>query len=83
VFGLREFFRHPEDVKHARLEGDTLEGKEVIVQGLGNVGYHTAKILEEEDGAKVIAILEWDGAVYDKKGLNVEEIYQYKIENKW
>ena len=82
VFGLREFFRHSEDVKHARLEGDTLEGKEVIVQGLGNVGYHTAKILEEEDGAKIIAILEWDGAIYDKKGLNVEEIYQYKIENK-
>ena len=82
VFGLREFFRHSEDVKHARLEGDTLEGKEVIVQGLGNVGYHAAKILEEEDGVKVIAILEWDGAVYDKNGLNVEEIYQYKIENK-
>jgi len=82
VFGLREFFRHSEDVKHARLEGDTLEGKEVIVQGLGNVGYHTAKILEEEDGAKIIAILEWDGAIYDKKGLNVEEIYQYKIANK-
>ena len=82
VFGLREFFRHSEDVKHARLEGDTLEGKEVIVQGLGNVGYHAAKILEEEDGVKVIAILEWDGAVYDKNGLNVEDVYKYKIENK-
>ena len=82
VFGLREFFRHSEDVKHAKLEGDTLEGKEVIIQGLGNVGYHTAKILEEEDGAKIIAILEWDGAVYDKNGLKVEEVYQYKIKNK-
>ena len=82
VFGLREFFRHSEDVKHARLKGDTLEGKEVIVQGLGNVGYHAAKILEEEDGVKVIAILEWDGAVYDKNGLNVEDVYKYKIENK-
>ena len=46
------------------------------------MGYHTAKILEEEDGAKIIAILEWDGAIYDKKGLNVEEVFQYKIENK-
>lgn len=82
VFGLREFFRHSEDVNHAHLEGDTLEGKEVIIQGLGNVGYHTAKILEEEDGAKIIAILEWDGAIYDKNGLNIEEVYQYKIENK-
>ncbi len=82
VFGLREFFRHPEDVKLAHLKGDTLEGKEIIIQGLGNVGYHTAKILEEEDGAKIVAILEWDGAIYNKKGLNVEEVYQYKIENK-
>jgi glutamate dehydrogenase (NAD(P)+) len=82
VFGLREFFRHPEDVKLAHLKGDTLEGKEIIIQGLGNVGYHTAKILEEEDGAKIVAILEQDGAIYNKKGLNVEEVYQYKVENK-
>ena len=82
VFGLREFFRHPEGVKLANLEGNSLEGKEVIIQGLGNVGYHTAKILEEEDGAKIIAILEWDGAIYDKNGFNVEEVFRYKIENK-
>ena len=31
-FGLREFFRHPDDVKRAGLEGD-LEGKRIVVQG--------------------------------------------------
>ena len=72
VFGLREFFRHPEGVKLAKLEGNSLEGKNIIIQGLGNVGYHTAKILQEEDGANIIAILEWDGAIYDKNGFNVE-----------
>ncbi len=41
-YALQEFFRHPEDVKRAGLEG-TLEGKRVIVQGLGNVGFHSAK----------------------------------------
>ena len=41
-FGLREFFRHPEDVARAKLEG-TLEGKRIVIQGLGNVGYHAAK----------------------------------------
>ncbi|MCS5650017.1 MAG: glutamate dehydrogenase, partial [Dehalococcoidia bacterium] len=82
VFGLREFFRHPEGVKLANLGGNSIEGKEVIIQWLCNVGYHTAKILEEEDGAKIIAILEWDGAIYDKNGFNVEEVFQYKIENK-
>ena len=76
VFGLREFFRHPKGVQLAKLEGNSLEGKKIIIQGLGNVGYHTAKILEEEDGAKIIAILEWDGAIHDKNGLNIEEVYR-------
>ncbi|MCH8156329.1 MAG: Glu/Leu/Phe/Val dehydrogenase [Nitrospinae bacterium] len=81
VFGLREFFRHSQDVKKAGLEGNSLEGKGIIVQGLGNVGYHTAKILHEEDGAKIIGILEWDGGLYDKNGINVEEVFQYKTAN--
>jgi glutamate dehydrogenase (NAD(P)+) len=70
-YALREFFRHPEDVARARLSGG-LAGKRVIVQGLGNVGYHTAKFLSEEDGCRVTAIIERDGAILDPKGLNVE-----------
>ena len=81
VFGLREFFRHPEDVKDAGLDGE-LRGKKIIIQGLGNVGYYTARILHEEDQAKIIAILEFDGALYNPDGLNVEEVYQYKVANK-
>lgn len=80
VFGLREFFRHPEDVKLAKLEGNNLQGKTVIVQGLGNVGYHTAKILHEEDGVKIIGILEYNGALIDANGLDVEKVFQYKLE---
>ena len=82
VFGLREFFRHPEDVKNANLEGKSLEDKTVIIQGLGNVGYYTASILQDEDRAKIIAILEWDGALYDPNGIDVQDVYQYKIDNK-
>ena len=43
-YALREFFRHPEDMKRARLTGG-LEGKRIVVQGLGNVGFHAAKFL--------------------------------------
>lgn len=75
-FALREFFRHPEDMKAARMTG-TLEGKRVVVQGLGNVGYHAAKFLSEEDGAIITAIIERDGALVDDKGLNVEEVRQW------
>jgi glutamate dehydrogenase (NAD(P)+) len=80
VYGIREFFRHPEDKKKADLEG-TLEGKTVVVQGLGNVGYHTAKILEAEDGAKIIGIIEHDGALMDHNGLSVEAVNTYNKEH--
>jgi glutamate dehydrogenase (NAD(P)+) len=75
-YALHEFFRHPEDVAHAGLSGG-IEGKRVIVQGLGNVGYHAAKFLSEEDGALVTTIIERDGAVTDPKGLDVEAVAQW------
>jgi glutamate dehydrogenase (NAD(P)+) len=75
-YALREFFRHKEDVAVAKMSG-SLDGKTVIVQGLGNVGYHAAKFLSEEDGCKVIAVIERDGAVVDDKGLNIEDLYQW------
>ncbi len=72
-YAVREFFRHKKDMKIAKLEG-SLEGKKVIVQGLGNVGYHAAKFLSEEDGAIIIAVMERDGSIYDKKGIDIEKL---------
>ncbi|MDM8165109.1 Glu/Leu/Phe/Val dehydrogenase [Roseovarius sp.] len=72
-YALQEFFRHPEDIKAAKLSG-TLDGKRVVVQGLGNVGYHAAKFLSEEDGCKIVGIIERDGGLWDDDGLNVEEV---------
>jgi len=72
-YALREFFRHPEDVAAAGLSG-SLDGKRVIVQGLGNVGYHAAKFLQDEDGAVITGIIERDGALYSDDGLDVEAV---------
>ena len=72
-YALQEFFRHPDAVAMAQLNG-TLDGKRVIVQGLGNVGYHAAKFLSEEDGCRVIGIIERDGALVDENGLDVEAV---------
>ncbi|MFD1912820.1 Glu/Leu/Phe/Val family dehydrogenase [Halodurantibacterium flavum] len=69
-YALREFFRHPEDVAKAGLSG-TLDGKRVIVQGLGNVGYHAALFLSQEDGATVTAVIERDGAIVDPDGVDI------------
>ena len=72
-YALQEFFRYPEDLAIAGLEG-ALDGKRIIVQGLGNVGYHAAKFLTEEDGCKVVGIIERDGALTDPRGLDVDAV---------
>lgn len=75
-YALREFCRHKEDLGKAGLTGG-LDGKRVIVQGLGNVGYHAAKFLSEEDGCKIIAVIERDGALTDPNGLDIEDVRQW------
>jgi glutamate dehydrogenase (NAD(P)+) len=75
-YALREFFRHKDDVAKTGLTGG-LDGKRIIVQGLGNVGYHAAKFLSEEDGGKIVAVIERDGALVDEKGLDIEDIRQW------
>ena len=77
-YALREFFRHKEDKAAARLSGD-LDGKRIVVQGLGNVGYHAAKFLSEEDGAKIIAVAERDGAIVNDAGISIEELRQWMM----
>jgi glutamate dehydrogenase (NAD(P)+) len=67
----REFFRHEEDVAIAGLKGG-LDGKSVVVQGLGNVGYHAAKFLQEEDGCRVTAIAEYNGGIVNDDGIDVQ-----------
>ncbi len=75
-YALQEFFRHPEDINAAGMSG-TLDGKRVIVQGLGNVGYHAAKFLQEEDGCKIIGVLEFDGCVTNPDGIDIEDLKQH------
>ncbi len=54
-----------------------IEGKRLVVQGLGNVGYHAAKFCREA-GATVVAIAEMEGAILDWKGLNEAEVFQHR-----
>jgi glutamate dehydrogenase (NAD(P)+) len=77
-YALREVFRYPEDLARARLSGG-LEGKRIVVQGLGNVGYHAARFLSEEDGALIVGIVERDGALWNDAGMNVENAKQWMM----
>lgn len=75
-YSLQEFFRHAEDVTAANLTG-TLAGKRIIVQGLGNVGYHAALFLSEEDNAMITGVIERDGAIVNDNGINIRSLKDY------
>ena len=72
-YALREFFRHDDVMKRAGVEG-TLAGKRVIVQGLGNVGYHAAQFLSAEDKCLVTCVIERDGAIVNPQGINIDAL---------
>ncbi len=77
-YGLREAVSSAEDMKKIGL-APGLEGKRVIVQGLGNVGYHAAKFLQEA-GAIITGLAEFEGAIYDSKGLDVVDVMRHRKE---
>jgi len=52
-------------------------GKRVVVQGLGNVGYHSAKFFREH-GAIVVSIAEYEGSIYKEDGINEEELFIHR-----
>lgn len=78
-FVLRELLNNDAFCEKADLSSG-VKGKRVIIQGLGNVGYHLAKILHAE-GAKIVAIVESDAGVYAKNGLDPTEVKQHLVEH--
>ena len=78
-YAIREFFRHPDDVKTTGLSG-TIEGKTISIQGLGNVGYHAAAFLSQEDGAKITSVIERDGSIVDNKGIDIKALHSHMKE---
>ena len=78
-FGLREVCGITEDMRALGLERG-LEGKRVVVQGLGNVGYHAAKFLQEDGGAVIVGAVEYEGAISKPDGIDVETLMQHRRE---
>jgi glutamate dehydrogenase (NAD(P)+) len=72
-FGIREVCNNEEVMKRLGLA----TGIEIIVQGLGNVGYHAAKFFQEA-GALVVGLAEYEGSIYNETGLDVEAVVQHR-----
>jgi glutamate dehydrogenase (NAD(P)+) len=75
-FGIREVCNMPEVMNRLGLPLK-IKDKTVVVQGLGNVGYHCAKFFREA-GAKVIALAEYEGAIFNPAGLNEDEVFNHR-----
>ncbi|HAD33780.1 MAG TPA: glutamate dehydrogenase [Chitinophagaceae bacterium] len=75
-FGVREMWQDAEMMKKLKMNVG-MDDKTVVVQGLGNVGYHAAKFFHE-GGAKVIGLAEFEGAIYNPKGLDVEAVMTHR-----
>ncbi len=75
-YGIREVCMMEDEMKKLGLTMG-VEGKTVVVQGLGNVGYHSAKFFREH-GSIVIGLAEYEGAIFNANGLNEEEVFQHR-----
>jgi glutamate dehydrogenase (NAD(P)+) len=78
-YTLQEFFRHECDVKKTGLSPG-LSGKRVIIQGLGNVGYHAALFLSQHDGCRITHVLERGGSIVDPGGIDIAALHEHMIE---
>jgi glutamate dehydrogenase (NAD(P)+) len=64
-----------EAAKHLKLN---LNGAAIVVQGFGNAGSIAARLLAAEHGAKVIAVNDSTGAIYNKNGLDMPALLAHK-----
>ena len=75
-FGIREICNMENQMSKLGLSLG-VEGKRVVIQGMGNVGYYSAQSFRR-GGAKVIAIAEYEGAVYSEDGIDEEALFNHR-----
>ncbi len=78
-FGIREVCDNKETMAKLGLDVG-LDGKRIVVQGLGNVGFHAAYYLQEA-GARIVGIAEMNGALVKKDGLDVRDVGLWRNEH--
>jgi glutamate dehydrogenase (NAD(P)+) len=76
-YGIREACAYQEDMDRLGLPTG-VDGKSVVIQGLGNVGYHAARIMQNEGGAKIVGLAEIEGAIYDEDGVEIDAVIEHR-----
>jgi glutamate dehydrogenase (NAD(P)+) len=77
-YGIREVLVM-EDVMSKMGLKTGVEGKRIVVQGLGNVGYYSCKFFQQA-GAKIIGLAEYEGAIYNENGLDYDAVFKHRKE---
>ncbi|MDQ3050717.1 MAG: Glu/Leu/Phe/Val dehydrogenase [Bacteroidota bacterium] len=77
-FGVREALSITEDMKLLGMQTG-IEGKKIIVQGLGNVGYYSARFCAEGGGV-IVGIAEREGGIFNANGLDVVKVLRHRNE---
>ena len=75
-FGLREVCNMPDVMKKVGLTTG-VKDKRVCVQGLGNVGYHSALFFQQA-GAKIVGLAEYEGAIWCNEGLDIDTVVAHR-----
>lgn len=75
-YGIREVVSFEDDMKALGLTVG-IQGKKITIQGLGNVGYHAAKYFQN-NGAIIVCLAEYEGAIYNEQGLDVDAVMQHR-----
>lgn len=78
-YGLREACSYADDMAALGMTPG-IEGKTMVIQGLGNVGSFTGRISQKEGGVKIIGVAEYEGSIYAPDGLDIEALLQYRKE---
>jgi glutamate dehydrogenase (NAD(P)+) len=76
-FGVRACLAIDEDIGPLGLTPGTA-GKRVIIQGLGNVGYHAAYSFSRYGKSLIVGIAEREGGLYNPNGLDVEAVARFQ-----
>ena len=79
-YSIREVFNDDFQLKKMNTTKG-IEGKTMVIQGMGNVGSHTGLVAQQEGDVKIIGLSEFEGTVYSEKGINMQDALNYRAAN--
>lgn len=79
-YGLKQMLSHEDDMNALGLSAG-MEGKTIVLQGLGNVGSNTGTICQNEGGAIIVGVAEIEGTIYDPNGIDIDKLLKYRKEH--